>query len=171
MCPSIRTSSPYSAWGRNWTVESWFGACTVCMRDPSLSGCQLWNLHLSSIQYEYSMYPRLFFLSIFLFFGFEPRAPKNGEISVSCTSADMLIFQVILTSRTFGIVHYFSRRNGCVSGLKLGKELNWKRIPHKYGNICVEFFLTPSPTSVPIPFFFLAHTSSWGKCVQYAETC
>ena len=29
MCPSIRTSSPYS--GRNWTAGSWFGACFVCI--------------------------------------------------------------------------------------------------------------------------------------------
>ena len=29
--------------------------------------------------------------------------------------------------------------------MKLGKDL--KRIPHKYGHICVRFFLTPSPTS------------------------
>ena len=36
----------------------------------------------------------------------------------------------------------------------MGKEL--ERISHKYGHICVGFFLTPSPTSVPtsvFPFF------------------
>jgi len=33
--------------------------------------------------------------------------------------------------------------------MKLGKDL--KRIPHKYGHICVEFFLTPFPTG----FWFL----------------
>jgi len=35
--------------------------------------------------------------------------------------------------------------------MKLGKEL--KRIPHKYGHICVGFFSTPSPTSVPTSGF------------------
>jgi len=34
---------------------------------------------------------------------------------------------------------------------QLGKEL--KRIPHKYGHICVGFFLSPSPTSFPTSFF------------------
>ena len=33
----------------------------------------------------------------------------------------------------------------------MGKEL--KRLPHKHGHICVGFFLTSSPTSVPTSVF------------------
>ena len=77
MCPSIRTSSPYSTWGRNWTVESWIGAYTVCMRDPSLSGAVNYEIHtFLPLTYEYSMYPRLFFFLSFFSLVLNPTPPK-----------------------------------------------------------------------------------------------
>ena len=50
----IKADSPYS--GRNWTARSWFGACPVCIRVPSLSGAAGCETHtLLPFRYEYCL--------------------------------------------------------------------------------------------------------------------